>query len=115
LAHHLNAGGTNIAFDFFLRYATLKFRMLLFTILHMGFKKSLDQMGLPSLRAFPDLSAGMNVIDRLSLSTFEGSEKLKKFARFEEKMRSFASHSNFEGEGSDLSLLDIRIWISHNP
>jgi hypothetical protein len=30
-------------------------------------------------------STGTNVIDRVSLSAFERSERLKKFARFEEK------------------------------
>jgi hypothetical protein len=53
----------------------------------MSFKTFLDQMGSLSLRVFPDLSAGMNVIDRVSLSALDGSERLKKFA---EKMTFFA-------------------------
>jgi hypothetical protein len=69
------------------------FGVLLFTILNMRFRKFLDQMGSPSVRVFPDLSGRMNVIDGVSLSALEGSDRLKKFARFEDKMRSFASPS----------------------
>jgi hypothetical protein len=67
----------------------------------MSFKKFLGQMGSPSLRVCPDLSAGMNVIDRVSLSALEGSERLKKFAIFEEKMQSFASPLKFDGQAKD--------------
>jgi hypothetical protein len=44
----------------------------------------------------------MNIMDRVSLFALEGLERLNKFARFEEKMRSFASPSKLEGEAKDL-------------
>jgi hypothetical protein len=48
------------------------FGVLLFTIFNISFKKFHDQMESPYLRGFRDLSAGLNVIDRISLSALEG-------------------------------------------
>jgi hypothetical protein len=100
MVHYPNTGRNEIFFE---DMQHKSFGVLLFIILNMSFKTFLDQMGSRSLRAFPDLSAGMNVINRVFFHGLEGSERLKKFSRFEEK-RDFI-----------FSLLDRRIWMSGNP